>query len=77
MVNPAMIMKMMEIRNKFTGNHPKFAAFFQRVLSQQVQEGDVIEITVTRPGQEPITSNMRVLREDIELLEEVKSMGRQ
>ena len=27
----------------------------------------VIEITVTKPGQEPVTSNIRVLQSDLEL----------
>ena len=73
-MNPAMIMRMMEIRSKFKKNHPKFTAFFERIISQHVMEGDVIEITVTRPGQDPITSNMRVTKEDLELIEEIKNI---
>ena len=29
MMNPAAMMKLMNAKNKFTANHPKFAAFFQ------------------------------------------------
>ena len=40
----------MKAKNQFVSNHPKFAAFFRNVLTGGVQEGTVIEITVTRPG---------------------------
>lgn len=75
MVNPASIMKLMNAKNKFTQNHPKFAAFFQCVLAQGIAEGDVIEITVTKADGTPITANMRVTQSDLELVEELKSMA--
>ena len=56
MINPAAAMKVMKAKNQFVSNHPKFAAFFRNVLTGGVQEGTVIEITVTRPGEEPMTT---------------------
>ena len=76
MMNPASFMKIMEARNKFTANHPKFAAFLNAVFSREIAEGTVIEITVTRPGEEPITTNMRVQQSDLELLGELKELAR-
>ena len=35
----------------------------------------VIEITVTKPGQEPVTSNIRVLQSDLELLDSLKDIN--
>lgn len=75
MVNPASIMKIMNARNRFKENHPKFAAFFARVLGQKILEGDVIEITVSREGEEPITANMRVTADDLAIIEELKSLS--
>ncbi|SFG33315.1 hypothetical protein SAMN04487761_11328 [Lachnospiraceae bacterium C7] len=75
MVNPASIMKMMSLRNKFVGNHPKVAEFFKKVLASGLPEGTVIEMTVTKPGQEPITANMKVLQSDIEMMEELKNLS--
>lgn len=75
MVNPASIMKIMNLKNKFTKNHPKFAAFFQRVVSQGIDEGDIIEITVTKADGTPITANMRVTQEDLALVEELKGLS--
>lgn len=76
MINPAMAMKIMNARNKFTGNHPKFAAFLNNVFAAGIPEGSVIEITVTKPGEAPITSNIKVKQEDLELLDTLKELGR-
>lgn len=54
MMNPASLMKIMNARNKFVENHPKFAAFLNAVFSAGITEGTVIEITVTKPGEEQI-----------------------
>lgn len=75
MMNPASLMKIMNARNKFTGNHPKFVAFLNTVFSTGVTEGTIIEITVTKPGEEPITTNMKVLSEDLGLLNELKDIA--
>lgn len=75
MVNPASIMKIMGLKNQFTANHPKFAAFFERVVSQGVGEGDIIEVTVTRADGTSITANMRVTQEDLALVEELKNLA--
>lgn len=47
-MNAASILKIMNARNKFTENHPKFAAFLNAVFSRNIEEGTLIEITVTR-----------------------------
>ena len=76
MVNPASIMKLMNAKNKFSANHPKFVAFLSMIFSKGITEGTIIEITVTRPGEQPITSNMKVLESDLELMEELKSLAK-
>lgn len=74
-MNPASIMKIMSAKAQFERNHPKFFAFLKSVFSRPVEEGSVIEITVTRPGEEPITSNIKVQQSDLELLEGLKNLG--
>lgn len=73
-MNPASIVKLMSAKNRFSNNHPKFEAFLKSVFSRKLEEGTVIEITVTRPGESPVTSNLRVLESDLELLEELKEL---
>lgn len=75
MINPASIMKIMNARNKFTDSHPKFAAFLNTVFSAGIVEDTIIEITVTRPGEEPITTNMKVKQSDLDLLNELKDIA--
>ena len=76
MMNPSDMMKIMSAKNKFDANHPKFSAFFRAVFSRPIEEGTIIEMTVTRPGEEPITTNLKVLQSDLDLLRELQNIGR-
>jgi len=76
MMNPADMMKIMSAKSKFDANHPKFSAFFKAVLSRPIEEGTIIEISVTRPGEEPITTNLKVQQSDLELVRELQNIGR-
>ena len=74
-MNPASIMKMMKAKNTFTANHPKFVSFLQYAFGSGIPADSVIEITVTKPGQEPVTSsNIKVQQSDLELLESLKDL---
>ena len=72
MMNPANIMKIMNAKNKFTANHPKFVAFLSAVFSREMEEGTVIEITLTRPGEEP----MKIQQSDLDLMRELQDMAK-
>lgn len=74
-MNPSVILKIMNAKNKFVENHPKFTAFLSMVYSRGIEAGMVIEITVTRPGEEPITSNIRVQESDLELLRSLQNLA--
>ncbi len=74
-MNPAAMMKIMGAMNTFKGNHPKFMAFLSYVFSSGFPEGTVIEISVTKPGQEPVTSNMKVTQSDLDLFDSLKDVG--
>lgn len=76
MMNPSDMMKIMSAKNKFDANHPKFSAFLKAVFSRPIEEGTIIEMTVTRPGEEPITTNLKVLQSDLDLLRELQNIGR-
>jgi hypothetical protein len=74
MMNMGNIMKLMSFQSRFAQTHPKFAAFFQNVTAQGIEEGSVIEITVTKPDGTATTGNMRVQQSDLEMLQELKNM---
>ncbi len=75
MLKPGNIMKLMSAKNRFQANHPKFAAFLKYMFQGQIPEGSIIEITVTKPGEEPVTGNLKVMKEDLELFESLKDMN--
>lgn len=68
------MMKIMKAKNTFTANHPKFVAFLQAVLAKKIEAGTIIEVTVTKPGEEPVTTNIRVQESDLELLHGLKDL---
>lgn len=69
-------MKIMNAKKQFQTNHPKFVSFLNAVFSGGVEEGTVIEITVTKPGQKAVTSNIRVQPSDLELLGTLGELGK-
>ena len=73
-MNPMTMMKIVAAKNQFTVNHPKFAAFIKHVFEKNIEEGTVIEITVQRPGEQPVTSNIKVKESDLELLQSLKEL---
>ena len=75
MNNPMAMMKIMGAMNKFRDNHPKFMSFLGYVFQGGMPEGTVIEITVTKPGQESVTSNMKLTQSDLDLFESMKEMA--
>lgn len=75
MINPMSMMKMMQAKNKFTENHPKFVQFLKTAFSGGIEEDTIIEISVEKPGQNRITSNIKVKQSDLELLAELKNLA--
>jgi hypothetical protein len=75
MINPNMIFQMKNMWERFESNHPKFPKFLQAVGRECIEEGTVIEISVTRADGENITSNIRLNKEDMELIRTVRDMA--
>ena len=65
-----------ECENKFTENHPKFTAFLNAVFSGGITEGTIIEITVTKPGEEAVTTNMKITQSDLDLFSGLKDLAK-
>lgn len=69
-------MKIMSAKNQFEKNHPKFVAYIKTVFSRPVEEGTILEVTITRPGEEPVTSNIKIQQSDLELLSGLKDLAK-
>ena len=68
-MNPFTILK---YKSQLEGNHPRAAEFVKKVILTGLPEGTVVEVSITKPGEETKTSNIRVTREDIALFDEVR-----
>lgn len=74
MLNPAMLMKIKKLKDKFVENHPKFPMFLNAVYNQGLVEDTIIEINVTRPDGQKLASNIKLKQSDIEMLREMQNM---
>ena len=73
-MNPASMIKLMKAKNTFSANHPKFISFIKAVFGTGIPEDSVI--TVTKPGGQPMTTNIKVKQSDLELIEELKQIAK-
>ena len=74
-MNPAAMFKIMQAKNTITKNHPKFEAFLKNVMANKIVEGTVIEVSIQRPGEEAVTTNIRVQQSDLDLVQSLKELG--
>ena len=73
-VNPMDMMKISGMMRKFQENHPKIFSFFA-ATRDDYKEGSVIEISVTAPGGEKRTANIKLNADDIEIIDMIRNMG--
>lgn len=74
MPNPADIMKLIGMKNKFTNAHPKFVAFLGDIAKRGVSEGDIIEVSVIGADGNKTTANLKVNADDVEMIGELKNL---
>ncbi len=70
-------MKLLQLKNMWDGfvlRHPKFPNFLKAVSQNDIQEGTIIEIQVTAPEGKTFTSNIKVQKEDVELLQSLMDL---
>ncbi|MFA9465184.1 MAG: hypothetical protein ACERKN_12945 [Velocimicrobium sp.] len=71
MMNPSMLLKFKQAKEKFIKNHPKFPQFLSAVNRDAVEEGTIIEIHVTTPEGKTLSSNIKLKESDVELVHEL------
>ncbi len=72
----AAIQKAKEAVDRFRKNHPKFPPFIDAVGKNALKEGTLIEISVTTPDGTCYESNLKLNREDMELLEMITTFNK-
>ena len=71
-MNPIEMMQIAKDIENFKQNHPKVANFLAIEVSKGLPEGSILELKISRPGEEDRVSNMRVLPEDRSLANRFK-----
>lgn len=74
MLNPTKMLRLKNAWQSFTASHPKFPKFLQAVSQSAVQEGTVIEISVTRPDGTSLASNVKLTASDMQLFREISNL---
>ena len=75
-MNPMTMMKLMSAKASFEKTHPKFVAFLNNAMSRPMEEDTIIELTLTRPGEAPVTTNLKVQKSDLELVESLRDLAK-
>ena len=71
MINPMKLMQLKGMGDRFKANHPKIPGFIDAAM-HSIEEGTIIEMTVTSPDGKKICTNMRVTADDMQMLREAQ-----
>ena len=69
--NVSQLLELRALRNRFEKNHPKFFPFMKAAKTRALEDGSLIEISVTPPDGEMISTNLKVQASDLELLQKL------
>ena len=69
--NVSQLLELRALRNRFERNHPKFFPFIRAAKKKALEEGSILEISVTPPDGETISTNLKVQASDLELLQKL------
>ncbi len=68
--NPMKLMKLKDTFRMLNREHPKVLPFLRAVKDQALEEGTVMEISVTKPDGTNLTSNIRLTADDVRAIKE-------
>ncbi len=71
MMNPKALFQMKSILDRLKKNHPKVPMFFQ-AAANCIDEGSIIEITLTTSEGKNLCTNMRVTADDLNAVRTLK-----
>ena len=73
MRNPAKLLQLKKGWNGFSARHPKLLRYLGYITDHYMNEGTVLDITVTDAKGHSLHSNARLTEEDVAFLREVRS----
>lgn len=60
--------------DRFTQSHPKFPKFWKAAYKNGLTEGTVIEFKITSPEGKEISSNLKLTKDDTELINQLREL---
>lgn len=72
--NPMAFMKLHSLWFAFKQRHPKFPAFLKAASQAAMQEGSILEIQITTPDGKTLSSNLKIAKEDLEMIQAIREM---
>ena len=73
-MNLEALLKARQAWRTFNENHPKFYPFLNTLLERGVQEGTVVDVTVSYPDGSTVKTNLAVKESDLILMDVLKSL---
>lgn len=71
MINPKALLQMKSMLTKFRDRHPKVPMFFS-AAANVIDEGSVLEVTLTTSTGKTLCTNLRVTAEDLQSVRELR-----
>ncbi len=74
MRNPAKLLQLKKQYSAFLDRHPKFMRYMAYITDHYMEEGTVMDVTVTDPQGRSLHGNAKLTAEDVAFLKEVRQM---
>lgn len=74
MKNPAKLLKLKREWDGFAGRHPKLLRYLAYVSDHSLEDGAILDLTVTDPEGKALHANAKLTAEDVAFLQEIRAL---
>ena len=72
--NPVTLLRLKRMWSGFANRHPKLLRYMFYISDNALQEGSVLDITVTDAAGNPLHANARLTAEDVAFFQEIRAV---
>ncbi len=74
MKNPMKLLQLSKQYDAFVGRHPKFMRYMAYITDHYMDEGSVLDVTVTDVNGQAVHGNAKLTAEDVAFLKELRQL---
>jgi hypothetical protein len=74
MLKPTKVIKILNKRHQFIRDYPDFYPFLKKAFGNEIIKDTLIEITVSKPGEEKLVTKIKIEESELPLFEAVKDI---